>query len=138
MGSDILNIAKQTKIKVVKFTLIFSGLISVLLALFFDFSVLFGFLVGLVVSLINFNLLYISLNKAVQYENSFKAGAYAFIHYLIRYSFWFIILYISFMRDDVSLIATVVGIMSVKLTIVVGNLFSLWDDQADIIRKEES
>lgn len=134
----VLNLANKTKRKVLKSTLIFSLIIIVIIGFFFEFSVLFGFLVGLLVSLINFNLLYISLNKAVQYDDSFKAGAYAFIHYLIRYSFWFIILYISFMRDDVSLIATVLGMMSVKLTIVVGNIFNLWNDQADIIRKEES
>ena len=134
----VLNLANKTKKRVLKSTLILSTIIIATIVLFFEFSVLFGFLVGLLVSIINFNLLYISLNKAVQYDDSFKAGAYAFIHYLIRYSFWFIILYISFMRDDVSLIATVLGMMSVKLTIVVGNIFNLWNDQADIIRKEES
>jgi len=134
----VLNIAKKTKRKVLKVTLVVDLLLAVLLGVFLDFSVFFGFLVGMLVSLINFNLLYISLNKAVQYEDAFKAGAYAFVHYLIRYSFWFIILYISFMRDDVSLIATILGMLSVKLTIIVGNLFNLWNEQADIIRKEEN
>ncbi len=134
----VLNLAKKTKIKVLKYTTVASLIIAIPLGFFFDFSVLFGFLVGLVVSLINFNLLYISLYKAVQYEEPFKAGVCAFIHYLIRYSFWFMVLYISFMRDDVNLIATIVGIISVKLTIMIGNVFDLWDEKADLIRKEES
>ena len=72
-------------------------------------------------SIINFYLLSLSLQKAVKFT-PVKAGVYVFTQYILRYILWFAVFYIALKRKDVNLLTTIVGMLTVKVVVLIGNI----------------
>ncbi|WP_408955200.1 ATP synthase subunit I [Natroniella sp. ANB-PHB2] len=133
-----MNAVQKTKLFVLKWTALFDFCILLLLFVLFSYKSAFGFLVGSVMSLINFQLLSVSLQKSVKFT-PVKAGMYVFIQYIIRYVLWFAVFYIALQRSDVNLLTTVIGMLTVKLFVLVTNALNYWPDSqkySEIKRKE--
>ncbi|AGB42340.1 ATP synthase I chain [Halobacteroides halobius DSM 5150] len=127
-----------TKRFIFKWASILNLLLIFLVAFFFGQRATLGLIVGAIMSLINFHLLSFSLQKAVKFE-PVKAGIYTFIQYIIRYSLWFAVLYISLQRPDINLVTVIVGMLTVKIVVLIVNVFNFWpEDQKlnNLIRKE--
>ncbi|WP_018248201.1 ATP synthase subunit I [Orenia marismortui] len=125
---------KETKNYIVKWTALLN-LIIILILLCFDFKSAFGWFVGGLMSIINFILLSHSLQKAVKFP-PIKAQAYVFIQYIFRYLLWFTVFYIALKRPDVNLLTTIVGMLSVKIVILLSNLFKSYPQKEEVVRKE--
>ncbi|WP_027338767.1 ATP synthase subunit I [Halonatronum saccharophilum] len=128
---------KETKILVLKGVALLNIVLILLMLIFFDLRSAYGIFIGSLIGVINFHLLSLSLQKAVKLEPT-KAGFYAFIQYIIRYILWFLVFYIALKRPDVNILTTIVGMLSVKVVILVINVFNLYPLKRKFSRKEVS
>jgi len=89
--------------------LIFLGLIvSVILYIFVGLNWSLGFLLGIVAMLLNWKLLSIQNEKIIKGN---KKSSFSYFFYIIRYALIAVILYLSFMFDNLSGYATIIGII---------------------------
>ncbi|MCK8828022.1 ATP synthase subunit I [Natroniella acetigena] len=116
---------RKTRLFVLKWTALLDFCILLLLFVLSSYKIAFGFFVGSVMSLINFQLLSTSLQKAVEFS-PIKAGIYVFVQYIIRYMLWFAVFYIALQRNDVNLLTTVMGMLTVKLVVLTINALNYW------------
>ncbi|MCK8816398.1 ATP synthase subunit I [Natroniella sulfidigena] len=116
---------QETKLFILKWTALLDFCILLLLFVLSSHEIVFGFFVGSVMSLINFQLLSMSLQKAVEFS-PIKAGIYVFVQYIIRYMLWFAVFYIALQRNDVNLLTTVIGTLTVKLVVLTSNALNYW------------
>lgn len=126
---------RETKIFVIKWSMIVMVTLCVATLIFFDARSSFGFFVGGMMSIINFNLLSLSLQKAVKFS-PLKAKIYVFVNYIFRYILWFISFYIALKRPDVNLLTTIIGMLTVKLVILASNILNFSVQEKDNIGKE--
>jgi hypothetical protein len=85
-----------------------------------------GIVFGLTLSLLNFRLLYIALNKAVKLPTE-KAKVYASSRYMIRYIFTAVCLYISIKAPYINILGTILGLIILKLAILLSNSLNTKD-----------
>ncbi len=121
----------KTKGYIIKWTIILDLLLMIVILFLFDLKSMFGIFVGGLMSILNFHLLSLSLKKAVNFE-PVKAGIYVFIQYILRYTLWFAVFYIALKRSDVNLLTTVIGMFTVKIVILVSNLFNCLPKEQDV------
>jgi len=118
---------KETRFFIIKWAVLLDLLLIGILVLF-DIKSAFGLFVGALMSIVNFYLLSNSLQKAVKFP-PVKAGLYVFVQYILRYTLWFLVFYISLQRKDVSLLTTIIGMLTVKIVILITNAFSCWESK---------
>ena len=81
-----------------------------------------GLIFGTLISILNFKLLDNTITKAVQMPPN-RATSYTIAHYLARYIIYFVVLLVAAKADYLNLIATIVGLFTVKFVILTSNIF---------------
>lgn len=76
-----------------------------------------GLLFGSIISVLNFRLLAISLEKAVNYSVG-KAQAYTSAQYSVRMFIIAVVLFVSVKSPHISIIGTTIGLLSTKFAIL--------------------
>lgn len=76
-----------------------------------------GLLFGSIISVLNFRLLAISLQKAVNYSVG-KAQAYTSAQYSVRMFIMAVVLFVSVKSPHISVIGTTIGLLSTKFAIL--------------------
>lgn len=104
--------------KIIKVTIALSLIIIGLLAIFSkDKSYPLGMIFGSSISVLAFILMGITTNKAVQMEPS-KAQGYAIGNYFIRYTIYFVVLFVAALADYINLFTAILGLLMIKIVIL--------------------
>lgn len=82
-----------------------------------------GLVFGTVVSLLNFRLLYLTINRAVTMAPG-KAQKYTTSRYMIRYFLTAAVIVVSLKSSDINPLGTVIGLLMIKAVILKQNLFN--------------
>ena len=82
-----------------------------------------GLLFGTLISLLNFRLLYLTLDRAVTMTPG-KAQKYVTARYLVRYALIAAVLLVSIKSTDINALGTVIGLLMIKPVILKQNLFN--------------
>ncbi|ABR46575.1 hypothetical protein Amet_0345 [Alkaliphilus metalliredigens QYMF] len=115
----------KTQLRVVKGVLV----LNVIIAILFFFAVkepipyIMGLLFGTIIVILNFRLLYLTLEKAVHMVPH-KAQAYTASRYMVRYLVTGIVVYISIQAEHIHVLGTIAGLLSIKLVILKTELFN--------------
>lgn len=86
---------------------------------------IYGLLLGGVVNLLFFRLMYLNINKVLGGKVKNVRG-YIFINYLARYAITGFILYIAAVREDISLYSCFLGLLSIKIVIYLQNFCNMY------------
>jgi len=112
-------------LKIYKRTLIFSFFI-----IGFSFFLLkepkaaiLGYIFGTLIAMLAFKLLDLSVQKSVKMPPR-RASAYAVGQYFIRYTIYGTVLLVAGKADYLSLTATVLGLLSIKIVIILSSIFN--------------
>lgn len=100
--------------------IIIFDLVALILILLISNSVkemITGLLFGSIISVLNFRLLAISLQKAVNYSAG-KAQVYSSSQYTIRMFIVTVVLFVSVKSPHISIIGTTIGLLSTKFAIL--------------------
>ncbi|WP_243116557.1 ATP synthase subunit I [Marinisporobacter balticus] len=84
---------------------------------------IYGLLFGTAISMLNFRVLALTLEKAVCMAPS-KAQVYASSRYFIRFITNGIVIFISLKADYLNIIGVIIGLVMIKIIIFVQNLFN--------------
>lgn len=117
MNNDIV-------MKIIKRVLVVSLLlIGISFFIFKDYkSVIYGYIFGMLISILGFKLLHTTINRAVEMSPK-KAMAYSTVHYMLRYLIYFVVLSVAALADYLNFLATILGLMMVKFTIIASGVF---------------
>lgn len=96
-----------------------------------------GIVFGLTLSLLNFRLLYLTLQKAVQMPPG-KAQSYTTIRYFIRYILIGVSVYVSIQSPYINVLGTTIGLLVLKIVIYLSNFFDSSDLFKEVIPKKKS
>ena len=118
---DISNTQKEIAKYVVFFNLAAGLMGSLLIRPAMPY--LTGILFGALISLLNFRLLYLTLDRAVTMSPG-KAQKYVTFRYMIRYALTAAVLLVSLKSTDINALGTVIGLLMIKLVILKQNLFN--------------
>ncbi|RBP37803.1 ATP synthase subunit I [Garciella nitratireducens] len=86
-------------------------------------TIILGVAFGLTLSLLNFRLLYLTLNKAIQMSPK-KAQVYTTSRYFIRYILVGLCIYISLKAPYINVVGTIIGLLLLKMVIYLSNFFN--------------
>lgn len=129
----------EVQLKIIKGVLKLNGVIGIV-SLFLTKSplpFLMGLLLGTIISILNFRLAALALERAVKLSPR-RAGIYVSSRYMIRYFIIGTVLYISIKADYINILGTIIGIITLKLVILHREVFSNKQFIKNIfIRKEE-
>lgn len=84
--------------------------------------IMLGYIFGTIISILGFKLLNNTINKAVNMSPG-KANAYSTMHYIARYTIYFLVLGVSALADYLNFPATVLGLMMSKFVIIGSAVF---------------
>ena len=116
---------KETTAFIIKWTLVAVIIISSFVFYFWSLKDALGIIAGSAMGITNLFLLSFSLKKAIGFE-PLPAGAYMVIQYLLKYGFWFFILYTLIKNNHINLFSTIIGMLIVKVVIFTINFFDMW------------
>ncbi|MFO7819550.1 MAG: ATP synthase subunit I [Halanaerobacter sp.] len=116
---------KETTIFIIKWTLAAVFMISTFVFYLWGLKDALGIIAGSAMGISNLFLLSFSLKKAIGFE-PISAGAYMIVQYLLKYGFWFFILYTLIKNNHINLFSTIIGMLIVKVVIFVINFFDIW------------
>jgi ATP synthase I subunit len=85
-------------------------------------AIAMGLIFGTLISILNFKLLDNTITKAVRMPPN-RATSYTVTHYFARYIIYFIVLLVAAKADYLNLIATIIGLFTVKFVILTSNIF---------------
>lgn len=133
MGSTL-----KTQVKIVKAMLIFNIIIAGLSYFIFNPWVPFitGLFFGTIISILNFRLLSITLEKAV-YMLPEQAQKYTTSRYFIRYLLYGAVIFISLKAEYINVLGTILGLISLKLAILKAELFNDLQFFKNIFKRKE-
>ncbi|SCY87534.1 ATP synthase subunit I [Alkaliphilus peptidifermentans] len=133
-----MDSVKQTQLRMLKSGLLLNGFICIIALVFLKNPINFvvGIVFGMAISLLNFRLLYLTLNRAVQMPPP-KAQAYATSRYLLRYVITGIVVYVSIQADYINVLGTIAGLTSLKLVILKTELFNSKEYFKNILKRKE-
>ncbi|KAB3539708.1 ATP synthase subunit I [Alkaliphilus pronyensis] len=133
-----MDSVNQTQLKMLKNALLLNGLFCIIALVFLENPITFvvGVIFGTTFSLLNFRLLYLTLNKAVHMPPP-KAQAYATSRYLLRYTITGIVIFISLKADYINILGTIAGLVSLKLVILKSELFNSKEYFKNIFKRKE-
>lgn len=105
---------------VIKRTLLYIGII--ILGMFIglkNYKIhILSFIFGGGISILNFKLMDITVNRAVQMSPG-KAQSYSTRHYMIRYFIYFVVLLVAGKADYLNFVTTMLGLLSIKMVITI-------------------
>ncbi|SES83213.1 ATP synthase I chain [Natronincola peptidivorans] len=138
-GSDKMNPVWETQFKIIKGVLLVNSAIGVIGVFIANppLPFLVGLLFGTIISLLNFRLLSLTLNKAVKMQPH-QAQAYTSIRYMIRYLIIGLVLYISIQAEYIHVLGTIFGILSLKFVILQKELFNNKQYFKNIFKRKEA
>ncbi|SDY63444.1 ATP synthase subunit I [Tindallia californiensis] len=118
---EIMNTQK----KIAKKVILFNSIAGLAGSLFLrPVSALWmGLLFGTLISLLNFRLLYLTLNRAVTMAPA-KAQKYTTFRYLIRYLLTAVVLVVSLRSPNIHTLGTVIGLLMIKMVVLQQSLFN--------------
>lgn len=110
--------------RLVKRTVIISLFIIGIMIFTFKESdpIIFGYIFGTIISILGFKLLHNTINKAVEMTPS-RASSYSMVHYLLRYIIYGVVLGVAALADYLSLPATLLGLLMIKIVILGSGIF---------------
>jgi hypothetical protein len=82
-----------------------------------------GLLFGTVVSILNFRLLYLTIERAVKMHPE-RARKFTVSRYMIRYVLTALVILVSINSPDINALGTVIGLVMLKLVILQRDLFN--------------
>ena len=97
---------------------------------------LLGLLFGTALGILNFRQLGATIDKAVAMSPA-KAQTYATIHYFIRFSLVAVAILVSILSEQIQVLGTVAGLLTVKLVIYVTQLVSASSKSMNISKRKE-
>lgn len=111
-------------LKVIKRAVIISFFIIGISVFFFNEPkpIIYGYIFGAIISILGFKLLHNTINKAINMTPG-KASAYSTVHYLIRYTIYFVVLAIAALANYLNFIAAIIGLLIVKFVIISSAIF---------------
>lgn len=121
-GSDRVN--NDIIIKIYKRVLLISLFIIVLTLIIFSkpYPIVLGYIFGVIICMLMLKLLDNTINKAIRMSPA-KASGYSIFHYFLRYFIYFIVLSVAAIADYLNFLATVIGLLMVKLVIFTSTIF---------------
>lgn len=84
-------------------------------------SMLLGVVFGSVIAILNFRLLALTMEKAVEYSPG-KAQAYSSMRYMVRMVIVAVVVFVSVKNPNINVIGTVLGLISTQIVIFVKKL----------------
>lgn len=133
-----MGLTWDTQLKVAKGVLIVNAIIGII-SLFLikpPLPFLLGLIFGTIISILNFRLLALTVEKSVKLEPS-QAQTYAASRYMIRYFIVGIVLYISIKADYINVLGTIIGIITLKFVILKQEAFNDKEFFKKIFRRKE-
>ena len=126
------------QLKLIKGVLIFNIIVGVSSIFIFDPWVPFitGQVFGMIMSVLNFRLLSLTLQTAIKMEPA-KAQVYAGSRYVIRFLLMGVVLFISIKADYINVLGTIIGLISLKLIILITQVFNNLQFFKNIIKRKE-
>lgn len=128
----------QLQFKIIKLSVAILLLLSLISLFFFDNPMIwiYGYLFGGLIGILNFKLLANTIEKAIKMPPA-RAQIYASANYFIRFSIMALVLIVSLKADYIHALATVIGLLLIKLVILATNLFSDKEYYKRIFRRKE-
>lgn len=83
--------------------------------------ILLGVVFGSVIAILNFRLLALTMEKAVEYSPG-KAQAYSSMRYMVRMIIVAVVVFVSVKNPNINVIGTVLGLISTQIVIFVKKL----------------
>lgn len=97
---------------------------------------LLGLLFGTALGILNFRQLGATIEKAIAMSPA-KAQSYATIHYFIRFSLVAVAILVSILSEQIQVLGTVAGLLTVKLIIYMTQLLSASSKSMNISKRKE-
>lgn len=109
----------KTKVRIIKNAIIIVGILSMVTVFFINekSQMLTGLIFGLLISILCFEQLSAAITKAVDLPPE-KAQVFVGLRYFIRLFIYAAVLYISIKADYINVIGTLMGLVSIKLSIL--------------------
>jgi hypothetical protein len=130
----------KTLIKdIMKWVIILSVVISVIFIVFFKkdaLALIIGLVFGASIGMLGFIDLSQTLQRAV-HKNPAKAQSYTVRKYFIRFIINGVVLYVAVVTPHIHIIGTVLGMLLIKISIMITNLFNDKQFYKNIIRGKE-
>ncbi|SHH22089.1 ATP synthase subunit I [Tepidibacter thalassicus] len=116
----------NTVLNISKIIVVLDILIVIFLFLTSSFSIefLYGLVFGSIISILNLRLLSLTIEKAVTMSPG-SAQGYVFSRYIIRLILSAIVLVVSFKAPYINPLATIIGLLMPKISIIFANLFGI-------------
>lgn len=124
---------------IIKWVIILACVASVIFLVFFkeqSLKLILGLGFGASIGMLNFIDLSVTLQRAVQ-KTQAKAQSYAVRKYFIRYIITGIVIYVSVVAPYIHVIGTVIGMLLIKMSIMITNLFNDKEFYKNIFRGKE-
>lgn len=133
-----VNATKDLQLKIIKGVLVLNGCIGIvgLLLAKPPLPFLVGLLLGTIISILNFRLTALTLEKGLNMSPR-RAEAYVASRYMIRYFIIGAVFYISIKADYIHLLGTVIGIITLKFVILYREIFGNKQFIQKIFRRRE-
>lgn len=130
--------AINVQVQLLKGVIILNGIVALFAVLLFKLGApfLIGLTFGTLIALLNFRLLHVTLNKAVQMPPG-KAQIYASSQYFIRYILTGVVVFVAIRNPNLNVIGTIIGLISIKLVIIKQNLLNSREFFKNIFRRRE-
>ena len=124
-GSVVLSFTRDLQLKIYKRTIQAIFIIVIMATLLFDDSkpIVMALVFGTSISMLNFRLLAMTLEKASQMEPR-QAQVYATARYFLRYIINGLVLYVAIKAEYLNVIGVIIGLVLIKIVILGTNLFN--------------
>ena len=133
-----MGLTWDTQFKIAKGVLIVNAIIGII-SLFLiktPLPFLLGLIFGTIISILNFRLLALTIEKAVKLEPG-KAQTYTASRYMIRYFIVGIVLYVSIKANYINVLGTAIGMLTLKFVILKCEAFNDKEFFKKILRRKE-
>ncbi len=128
---------KALEKKIIRATVVLLAALILVAALFLRrVTVVMGLVFGGAIAILNFMELSRTLQRAV-HKRPADASAYTTFKYFIRFALSGVVLYVAAVNDEVDFLATIVGLLSVKLVVYATNLFDDREFFKKILKRKE-
>ncbi|MDP3386766.1 MAG: ATP synthase subunit I [Eubacteriales bacterium] len=128
----------QLQFKIIKICTAILLSLSAIALVFFDDPLVwvYGYIFGGLIGILNFMLLAKTIEKAMKMPPA-RAQIYVSSNYFIRFSIMIIVLIVSLKADYINTLATVIGLLLIKLVILVTNILGDREYYKRIFRRKE-
>ena len=119
---------KKTEAEIRNRVLKVGGILTLLLIFSLQIDWVLGFVLGTIISILMFRLLALTINESIEKKSTNRAGSFMFSRYFIKYLIYGSIIYLALTRNQLNIAATVIGLLMVKITIIVSEIYTKFRD----------